>query len=124
MGAPVMAFCRIDDKEIRLREPVIASDALIIQDPTLLHQVDLFKGLHPDGYVLINSLRRCRDADLAAGSLYPPLAQIREVSAQIAAAVAGTAYAHGHALAPEQEDLLAFVKSQMYEPTYREYLWE
>ena len=24
MGAPVMAFCRIDDKEIRLREPVLA----------------------------------------------------------------------------------------------------
>src|SRR5437763_2845160 len=36
----------------------------------------------------------------------------------------GTAYAQDHALAPEQEDLLAFVKSQMYEPTYREYLWE
>ena len=46
MGAPVMAFCRIDDKEIRLREPVLAPDALIIQDPTLLHQVDLFNGLH------------------------------------------------------------------------------
>ena len=25
MGAPVMAFCRIDDKEIRLREPVLAA---------------------------------------------------------------------------------------------------
>ena len=47
MGAPVMAFCRIDDKEIRLREPVLEPDALIIQDPTLLHQVDLFKGLRP-----------------------------------------------------------------------------
>jgi pyruvate ferredoxin oxidoreductase gamma subunit len=57
MGAPVMAFCRIDDKEIRLREPVMEPDALIIQDPTLLHQVDLFKGLHPDGYILINSTR-------------------------------------------------------------------
>src|SRR5205085_7568535 len=45
MGAPVMAFCRIDDKEIRLREPVLTPDALIIQDPTLLHQVDLFEGL-------------------------------------------------------------------------------
>ena len=39
-GAPVVAFCRIDDKEIRLREPIMQPDALIIQDPTLLHQVD------------------------------------------------------------------------------------
>ena len=45
MGAPVMAFCRIDDKEIRLREPVLEPDALIVQDATLLHQVDLFSGL-------------------------------------------------------------------------------
>jgi len=57
MGAPVMAFCRIDDREIRLREPVITPDALIIQDPTLLHQVDLFKGLSPEGFILINSAR-------------------------------------------------------------------
>ncbi len=57
MGAPVMAFCRIDDREIRLREPVLAPDALIIQDPTLLHQVDLFSGLAVGGYVLINSTR-------------------------------------------------------------------
>ena len=57
MGAPVMAFCRIDDKEIRLREPVLAPDALIIQDPTLLHQVDLFKGLLSGGFILINSAR-------------------------------------------------------------------
>jgi pyruvate ferredoxin oxidoreductase gamma subunit len=57
MGAPVMAFCRIDDREIRLREPVITPDALIIQDPTLLHQVDLFHGLSADGYILINSTR-------------------------------------------------------------------
>jgi pyruvate ferredoxin oxidoreductase gamma subunit len=57
MGAPVMAFCRIDDREIRLREPVMHPDALIIQDPTLLHQVDLFSGLSPTGYILINSSR-------------------------------------------------------------------
>ncbi len=57
MGAPVMAFCRIDDHEIRLREPVMEPDALIIQDSTLLHQVDLFKGLHDVGLILINSTR-------------------------------------------------------------------
>jgi pyruvate ferredoxin oxidoreductase gamma subunit len=57
MGAPVMAFCRIDDKEIRLREPVLEPDALIIQDQTLLHQVDLFNGLPKRGFILINSTR-------------------------------------------------------------------
>ena len=57
MGAPVMAFCRIDDKAIRLREPVLEPSALIIQDSTLLHQVDLFNGLPPGGFVMINSKR-------------------------------------------------------------------
>jgi pyruvate ferredoxin oxidoreductase gamma subunit len=61
MGAPVTAFCRIDDREIRLREPVLTPDALIIQDPTLLHQVDLFNGLSAEGYILINSKRSFRD---------------------------------------------------------------
>ena len=56
-GAPVVAFCRIDDREIRLREPVLEPDALIIQDPTLLHQVDVFGGLARDGCVLINTTR-------------------------------------------------------------------
>jgi pyruvate ferredoxin oxidoreductase gamma subunit len=56
-GAPVVSFCRIDDRSIRLREPVSAPDALIIQDPTLLNQVDVFAGLAPDGYMLINTPR-------------------------------------------------------------------
>ena len=57
MGAPVMAFCRIDHQPIRLREPVTHPDVLIIQDPTLLHQRNIFEGLDPAGYVLINSTR-------------------------------------------------------------------
>ncbi len=65
MGAPVTAFCRIDDREIRLREPVMQPDALIIQDPTLLHQVDLFGGLDPDGYILVNSTRTFEQLGIA-----------------------------------------------------------
>jgi pyruvate ferredoxin oxidoreductase gamma subunit len=53
----VVAFCRIADKEIRLREPIMAPDAIIIQDPTLLHQVDVFAGLKKDGYILINTTK-------------------------------------------------------------------
>ena len=65
MGAPVMAFCRIDDREIRLREPVMNPDALIVQDPTLLHQVDLFNGLAPGGFILLNSSRGFDELGLA-----------------------------------------------------------
>jgi pyruvate ferredoxin oxidoreductase gamma subunit len=63
-GAPVVAFCRIDDRAIRLREPIMAPDAIIIQDPTLLHQVDVFGGLVPDGYVLINTSRTFEELGL------------------------------------------------------------
>lgn len=56
-GAPVVAFCRIADREIRLREPIMEPDALLIQDPTLLQQVDVFSGLSRDGYILINTNR-------------------------------------------------------------------
>ena len=65
MGAPVMAFCRIDVREIRLREPVMTPDALIIQDPTLLHQVDLFNGLPKTGFILLNSTRSFAELGLA-----------------------------------------------------------
>jgi len=57
MGAPVVSFCRIDDHEIRVREPVMEPDVLIIQDPTLLHQVDVFGGLRADGFILINTAK-------------------------------------------------------------------
>jgi len=40
-------------------------DALIIQDPTLLYQVDLFHGLPADGYILINSTRDFEALDLS-----------------------------------------------------------
>ena len=56
-GAPVVAFCRFDDAPIRAREPIVEPDALIVQDPTLLHQVDVFAGLREDGYVLVNTTR-------------------------------------------------------------------
>ena len=63
-GAPVASFCRIDDRPIRLREPVVTPDAVIILDPTLLHAVDVFQGLKPGGVVLINSAHPVADLGL------------------------------------------------------------
>ncbi len=65
-GAPVVSFCRIDDKEIRLREPIVAPDALIVQDPTLLKAIDVFQGLSGAGYLLVNTNKDLRDLGLAA----------------------------------------------------------
>src|SRR4029453_29303 len=57
MGAPVMSFCRIDDKPIRTHETGPGRAAVIIQDQTLLRQADLFAGFGRDGYMLVNSPR-------------------------------------------------------------------
>ncbi len=63
-GAPVVAFCRMDDKPIRVREPIAEPDAVIVQDPTLVHQVDLFAGLDESGYLLVNTSRALADLGL------------------------------------------------------------
>lgn len=63
-GAPVVSFCRIDERPIRLREPIVAPDALIVQDPTLIHQVDLFAGVGSDAYVLVNTTRSLAELGL------------------------------------------------------------
>jgi pyruvate ferredoxin oxidoreductase gamma subunit len=63
-GAPVVSFCRIDDRPIRLREPIADPDALIVQDPTLLHQVNLFAGLRRDGFLLLNTSHSLEDLGL------------------------------------------------------------
>jgi pyruvate ferredoxin oxidoreductase gamma subunit len=66
MGAPVVSFCRIEDKEIRLREPILEPDALIVQDPTLFKAIDVCQGLTPTGYLLVNSNRSLSELHLDA----------------------------------------------------------
>jgi malate dehydrogenase (oxaloacetate-decarboxylating)(NADP+) len=60
-------------------------------------------------------------ADLDQGSLYPPLANIRRVSAHIAAGVAEVAYQRGLASKPRPANVLEFVERQMYDPRYPAY---
>lgn len=77
-GAPVVSFCRIDDKPIRLREPISEPDALIVQDPTLLHQVNLFAGVPDDGYLLVNTSKSLDE--LGLGDLLSRLKSDRVVA--------------------------------------------
>ena len=66
-------------------------------------------------HTLANSVS---EADLKQGSLYPALPRIREVSAQIGAAVADVAYQRGLADGPPPNDLIGYIQSQMYDPHY------
>lgn len=54
-GAPVVAFARINDREIRLHEPIEEPDVVLVQDRTLIGSVDVFGGLRENGFVLVNS---------------------------------------------------------------------
>ena len=65
--------------------------------------------------------RQTSKADLAQGSLYPPLARIRDVSAHIAAAVAGVAYEQRLTPTRRPPNLLARIRAQMYDPRYPRY---
>ena len=66
-------------------------------------------------HTLANSVS---EEDLKQGSLYPALPRIREVSAQIGAAVADVAYQRGLAAGPPPNDTISFIQSQMYDPHY------
>jgi pyruvate ferredoxin oxidoreductase gamma subunit len=81
MGAPVVAFCRIDDKEIRLREPILEPDALIVQDPTLFNGIDVFQGLRRNGYLLVNTNKSFEDLHIAGQVAKIPAGHARTVSA-------------------------------------------
>lgn len=81
MGAPVIAFVRIDNKEIELREPVLDPDLLIIQDPTLFQAVDVFSGLKEDGYVLINSRKNAKELGVEEAVQHLPEGHVINVPA-------------------------------------------
>lgn len=59
--------------------------------------------------------------DLAVGRMYPPLARIRDVSVQIAIAVATVAYESGLASRERPEDLEADIRAHMFQPVYPHY---
>lgn len=62
------------------------------------------------------------ESDLAAGRMYPPLPQIRRVSAAIATAVAEVAYEQKLATTLRPADLRGYVESLMYRPVYEAYV--
>ena len=54
-GAPVTAFCRVDDKYIRTREQVYEPDYVMVLDASLLDAVNVAEGLSDKGMIIINT---------------------------------------------------------------------
>jgi len=87
-GAPVVSYCRIDDRPIRAHDPVSEPQAVVVQDPTLLHLPGVLDGLTDDGYLLVNSSGS--PASLGLAELAPQL-QPRHVVTVAATDLARTA---------------------------------
>jgi pyruvate ferredoxin oxidoreductase gamma subunit len=66
-GAPVQAFLRLSDQPIRLRSKIHTPDYVLVQDPTLIQEVEVAQGLKPGGLLLINSERDSQELGLASG---------------------------------------------------------
>lgn len=54
-GAPVQAFVRFSDAKIRLRSQVYEPDYIIVQDSTLIRDVNVFAGMKEGGIAIINT---------------------------------------------------------------------
>lgn len=54
-GAPVQAFVRFSDQKIRLRSQIYEPDYVIVQDSTLIKDVNVFSGMKDGGIVIINT---------------------------------------------------------------------
>ncbi|MBN2407880.1 MAG: 2-oxoacid:acceptor oxidoreductase family protein [Elusimicrobia bacterium] len=54
-GAPMKAYTRVSDTQIRIHSGVTAPDVVVVVDPTLLDSVDVMEGLTDEGKVIINT---------------------------------------------------------------------
>lgn len=61
MGAPITAYDRISDSEIRVHSNIYEPDFVVVVDDTLLHTVDVTKGLKEEGAILINTSKDKED---------------------------------------------------------------
>ena len=54
-GAPVLSFARLSEEPIRLRSAVYKPHHTMVLDAALMEHTDVTQGLHPEGWIVINS---------------------------------------------------------------------
>jgi len=69
-GPPVTSFVRIDDKPIHLYEEIFDPDIVIVAEPSVMHEVDVCKGLKSTGFVIVNADKTPEQLKLNAKRVY------------------------------------------------------
>jgi 2-oxoacid:acceptor oxidoreductase gamma subunit (pyruvate/2-ketoisovalerate family) len=54
-GAPVTSFVRLDEKPIRPKNQVYHPNCVIVLEPSVMNAVDVFDGLRPDSFLILNT---------------------------------------------------------------------
>ncbi len=60
-GAPVAAFTRVDDKQIKMRCNIYNPDVVVVLDAGLIDVVHVTEGLKPDGFLIVNTTRSAKE---------------------------------------------------------------
>lgn len=89
-GKAIVAFCRLDDRPIRLRSRVSEPDYVIVQDPTILGELDVTQGLKPEGLLLINTRKEPQELGLASWIRVKTLHTVQELKGSQAKPLSNT----------------------------------
>jgi pyruvate ferredoxin oxidoreductase gamma subunit len=54
-GAPIRAYTRFDEQPIRRHDSITDPDVVVVLEPSLLGEPDVFAGVRPDALVLLNA---------------------------------------------------------------------
>ncbi len=66
-GAPVMAFCRIDDRPIRIHAGIYEPDHVVVLDHALMRLVNVLEGHKEGGSLVVNTSLPLKELSLPEG---------------------------------------------------------
>jgi len=105
-GAPVQAFVRFDNKKIRLRSQIYEPDYIIVQDSTLIRDVDVFHGMKEGSIAIINT-EKAIDYPVPKGVKVIAIDATSIALQKIGLAITNTALMGAFAAASEEIDFAA-----------------
>ena len=87
-GAPIMAFTRMSDEEIRVRSQIYNPDFVVVLDSTLLGLIRVDEGLKEGGTIIINSSKKPYELNLK-GNFHVCTTDVTTVAQDLGLVVAG-----------------------------------